>query len=577
MAKKVYVGVDNVARKVKKIYFGVDGSYDEVEYIKSTGSQSIITDIIPTSTTKIVVDCELSYVSDAYTKVLGTYELNSYFSWWTNGTKLEAYYGNSYQAMEGPVGRTILTADGNVWSTSNNSVSFDATTVTVTDPIYLFSIEGGGNYSGSSMTLYSCQIYDNGVLIRDYVPCIDSNGLGGLFDRVGNKFYANAGTDSFIVGATTGSSFNTGTARKVRKGYIGVGGVARLFWSGGELAYYGTATNLSVARQHIASTTVGNRALFAGGSSGNNHLSNALTTVDAYDKTLTRTVPTELSTARTGLAATTIGNFALFGGGCNGTSTSKTYNIVEAYDQNLTRTIITPLPSKRFELEAATIGNHALFAGGSYNGNTQKDVWAYNDELTLTTLDSMSENHSELASATVGNYALFAGGENEVKGSADCSDVVDAYDISLTRTVATSLNGARYSLSGTSNGKYAIFAGGLRNAYVSPNFDAYDETLTLSQLTKMSEGRYRMTSTRLEEYAIFTGGLKSTTAEFTDTYAYDQALTLTMPTGLSQCRTEATGATIGDFALFAGGNTSNGSTVATNSKRLNSVEVYAIL
>ena len=31
-------------------------------------------------------------------------------------------------------------------------------------------------------------------------------------------------------------------ARKVKKGYIGVGGAARPFFSGGELAYYGTAT-----------------------------------------------------------------------------------------------------------------------------------------------------------------------------------------------------------------------------------------------------------------------------------------------------------------------------------------------
>ena len=37
--------------------------------------------------------------------------------------------------------------------------------------------------------------------------------------------------------------------------------------------------------------------------------------VDIYDESLTRTVGTPLSIKRNGLAATSIGNYALFGGG----------------------------------------------------------------------------------------------------------------------------------------------------------------------------------------------------------------------------------------------------------------------
>lgn len=50
----------------------------------------------------------------------------------------------------------------------------------------------------------------------------------------------------------------SGVARKVKKAYIGIGGKARPCWSGGELTYYGTATELSVARYQHAATTVGN-------------------------------------------------------------------------------------------------------------------------------------------------------------------------------------------------------------------------------------------------------------------------------------------------------------------------------
>ena len=56
-----------------------------------------------------------------------------------------------------------------------------------------------------------------------------------------------------------------GKARKVKKGYIGIGGKARPFSSSSELAYYGTVTDLSVARYNLAATSIGNYALFGGG------------------------------------------------------------------------------------------------------------------------------------------------------------------------------------------------------------------------------------------------------------------------------------------------------------------------
>ena len=117
-----------------------------------------------------------------------------------------------------------------------------------------------------------------------------------------------------------------GKARKVKKGYIGIGGKARPFFSGGELAYYGTATALSVARNKLAATAVGNYALFGGGvyvSSGG--VRSAV--VDAYNASLTRSTPTDLSTPRYHLAATSIGDYALFGGGYDG----KLSAVVDAY------------------------------------------------------------------------------------------------------------------------------------------------------------------------------------------------------------------------------------------------------
>ena len=111
-------------------------------------------------------------------------------------------------------------------------------------------------------------------------------------------------------------------ARKVKKGYIGVGGKAKCFFSGGELEYYGTATALSTGRYQLAATTVGNYALFGGGTT---NTSNGV--VNAYNTSLTMTTATALSTARRQLAATTVGNYALFGGGYNGSYS----NVVDVY------------------------------------------------------------------------------------------------------------------------------------------------------------------------------------------------------------------------------------------------------
>ena len=104
-----------------------------------------------------------------------------------------------------------------------------------------------------------------------------------------------------------------GVARKVKKIYIGVANIARQIFGGGELSYYGKATSLSEARGGLAATSVGNYALFGGGSP-------FFSTVDAYNTSLTRTSPTALSEARGNLAAASVGNYALFGGGYKGNS-----------------------------------------------------------------------------------------------------------------------------------------------------------------------------------------------------------------------------------------------------------------
>ena len=218
-----------------------------------------------------------------------------------------------------------------------------------------------------------------------------------------------------------------GKAKAIAKVYKGdSNGKAQLIWGPkGIVKYTGNIKDLSVARHHLSATTVGNYALFGGGSSATNTNEHVTyySTVDAYNTSLTRTTATDLSEKKFYLSATTVGNYALFGGGCIGTYSST--STVDAYDSFLTRTTATSLNGVRDELGATTVGNYALFGGGLYRGHYDvRTVEVYDSSLTRTTATDLSHSRSSPEATTVGNYALFGGGR-----WSDTLSTVDAYYI----------------------------------------------------------------------------------------------------------------------------------------------------
>ena len=349
---------------------------------------------------------------------------------------------------------------------------------------------------------------------------------------------------------TTEMTTQTGTetksvARKIKKGYVGVGGVARPCWGGGELTSYGNVNNgLSLARTSLAATTIGDYALFGGGyDTSGRYVSN----VDAYDKSLTRTTPTSLSTGRRNLAATTVGDYALFGGGF--TSGTAVTNVVNAYDTSLTRTSASTFTLARGKLAATTVGNYALFGGG-YTSSTVVTavVHAYNTSLTRTSPTSLGDSRGELAATTVGDYALFGGGS----GSSTYSALVDAYDTSLTRTSADSFDTAVSRLAATTVGNYALFGGGYTGSDISTVTEAYDTSLTRTSPTSLSTGRYYLAATSIGEYAIFAGGYTGSDVN-ARVDIYDSLLTRKPFKYLYTGRQKLAATTVGNYALFGGG------------------------
>ena len=237
-----------------------------------------------------------------------------------------------------------------------------------------------------------------------------------------------------------------------------------------------TASGLSEVKRYLASTTVGDYALFGGGSNitytGDDTI--YYSTVDVYNSSLVKSTASDLSEKRNDMSATTVGNYALFGGGSTYPPYTS-YADVDAYSSSLVKSIAPDLARGCDEGAATTVGDYAIFAGGSYESSSgieelNDTVDVYNPSLVKSTATRLQDERSGLSATTVGNYALFAGGESKLYGGK-----VDSYNSSLVHSIATDLSKKRYHMSATTVGDYALFAGGKdKNGNSCDTVDVYE-------------------------------------------------------------------------------------------------------
>lgn len=195
----------------------------ELEYIESTGTQYIDTGIKASKNLKVEADIDVSVVS-GWVMILGDYTSGSYFSWWRQNTTMHAYYGSNNKTLAELTGKRKYISNN-----TNNIWSIDTSKITVTpnssdfskdgNNLYLFSVNNGSNYNKASMKLYSCKIYDNGTLVRDFIPAKRiSDSKCGLWDKVNFKFYTDENGGNFTAGtektaiATVGTSIESLTS-----------------------------------------------------------------------------------------------------------------------------------------------------------------------------------------------------------------------------------------------------------------------------------------------------------------------------------------------------------------------------
>lgn len=180
-----------------------------IEYIESTGTQYIDTGFKPNQDTRVVMDFrnsgDYSSMTTGLCPLFGARNASSsaVFALWIGETSYP-HYGNVAYNKNGSFTtnlntRLIFDFNKNVVSIGGNSITCEGATFTTNHNLCVLTINNYGSIENrrASGKLYSCQIYDNGTLVRDYVPCKDPDGVVCLYDKVEGKYYYNAGTGEF--------------------------------------------------------------------------------------------------------------------------------------------------------------------------------------------------------------------------------------------------------------------------------------------------------------------------------------------------------------------------------------------
>lgn len=183
--------------------------YQKVEYIQSSGTQYIDTGFIPNQNTSVELQFN-GLISSGNQDYFGTSTSSNGYSYglYDGGSKVYDNYNDDKAIRSGHIsGMMTVNKNKNVTTiTGNYNLSYTHATATFTSAhsLYLFARWiSTGAYRPATMKCYEFKIWDDGTLVRDFIPCYrKSDNKPGLYDIVNDVFYTNAATsgDDFTVG-----------------------------------------------------------------------------------------------------------------------------------------------------------------------------------------------------------------------------------------------------------------------------------------------------------------------------------------------------------------------------------------
>ena len=191
--------------------------FTKLEYIESNGSQALNTGYNPNSNTRVVLDYNLTQLTGKWMGIFAVRDLNGYanqYAYWSNETGV---YRSNYSGETGilfgsqDTNRHVIDKDKAILKEDGIVVaSHPAATFSCNYSLYIFCGNTGGTQEHyAHMRLYSCKIYNDGVLVRDYVPVKRTRDSAiGLYDRVQKTFSSSSTSTSFIAGTAVEQDYS---------------------------------------------------------------------------------------------------------------------------------------------------------------------------------------------------------------------------------------------------------------------------------------------------------------------------------------------------------------------------------
>lgn len=369
----LYIGVSNVARKVKKMYVGVNGIARQVK--------------------KLYVG-----VNGIARKVFG-----GGVEYHGTATDLDAAkYGLAAAKTSNYAMFAGGSSNGSIVNVYNDSLTLQSTTLT------------------------SERINLSGVEI---------SGLA-VFGSDANSYYADAFNDSVTkVAVKYGvNMFSYQTTAHTGNGNYGVfAGGQDTRYSSTNKAYalnssltITNVTNLSTSSMQGAGGTAGDYAVIYGGTS-------YIYTVDAYNNSLTKSTTTGRMYGWN-MMGTTFDDCALIAGGSQNSQGDRlVYSTAYIVNASLTCISIPDMSVARHSGSASSLGDYALIMGGiitnSSSGRVTNVIDAYDRSFVRSNELTLSVARAKGAATTVGSYILYGGGRKTQFPTASYS-TVDAYEVS---------------------------------------------------------------------------------------------------------------------------------------------------
>ena len=193
--------------------FPIPANAKRIRYLESTGTQYIDTGVILTDQSEVRFRVRAEQTSGRY-GLFGSRSgaSSANVSGWINAGLAGLDFNNgsyaTYRVQTSVSAGDIITASA---SATKRSVSVSGVATTnenvwsgsfaTPSNCLICSINGSG-WTLARVRIFTFQIYEAGVLVRDFVP-LRIGTVGYLFDRVSGTLFGNAGTGDFVLGPDT--------------------------------------------------------------------------------------------------------------------------------------------------------------------------------------------------------------------------------------------------------------------------------------------------------------------------------------------------------------------------------------